>query len=242
MIYTLTMNPAVDYILEVDSLASGGLNRAKSHRFERGGKGDNVLAALKSLGTDCAAIPSGVKPRVNVKIRSSGGVTEINGSSFADKNAVRGVIESVARLSAADWLIIGGSLPDGCEPSFYAGLVALSKARVIVDTSGEPLRQVAEQGLAWMIAPNEQEFAELGECNCKVLLSLGERGAELRVGDAAYVCAPPKVCTSGYAVGAGDTLLAGFIAEYVKSGDYEKALSAGVKLAGDYVCRSGYQE
>lgn len=237
------MNPAVDYVASVDSLRVGVVNRAEATRWVRGGKGTNVARALTRLGVDCVEIPVAVKPRVNVKIHHDGGVTEVNGSCAISESAVAAVREYVANLTVDDLLIIGGSLPCGVESGFYAELVGSTAAVTIVDTSGEALRHVAEQGLAWLIAPNESEWQELGgvgeSSRCNTLVTLGERGAELRVGGERYFCKPEKVAECGYTVGAGDTLLAGFVAQWVKSHDYEKSLIAGVKLAGEFVCKLG---
>jgi len=249
MIYTLTMNPAIDYVLEVPELICGGVNRAKSREFITGGKGVNVSRALTSLGVDNKIIPVAIKPRVNVKIRHGDQVTEINGTSVADEAALRGVVAALRELDEDDILIMSGSLPSNVVANFYSrqsGSLSINRGvKVIVDTSGEPLRAMSDHDKTWLLAPNEHELAAMGDVkfNCNMLVSMGEKGAKFVFRDGReIVCPAEKVSQGGYTVGAGDTLLAGFVAEYVKSHDFEKALHAGVKLAGDFVCKSEQSE
>ncbi|MCL2755404.1 MAG: PfkB family carbohydrate kinase [Oscillospiraceae bacterium] len=246
MIYTLTMNPAFDYILELDELVVGGLNRAKSFRMVEAGKGYNVALALDSLDVlNIELRAAHAEPRINVKIHAGGSVTEVNTTTTISEDELALTREPLRELEGGDILVASGSLPKGVPTNFYAEIAEELSARgviVIVDTSGEPLRAVARSGAAFMIAPNEQEFAELsspgGECDCNVLLSMGEKGAKfIGVDGQEYFCPVEKAAENGYTVGAGDTLLAGFVAEWSKSKDFQKALNAGVKLAGDYVCK-----
>jgi len=234
MIYTLTMNPATDYVMILDELKVGEVNRAGETRCIAGGKGVNVA---KLLG-DCVSIVAKVS-RTNVKIHHNECVTEINADSFADDAVIDDVRRKLDEINKGDWLIIGGSLPGGVDADFYAKVtreLTEKGVRVIVDTSGEPLREVVKSSNPWLIAPNEQEYAEIAdlEIKCNTLVSMGEKGARLTVGDKVYTC-EGEVVKGGYTVGAGDALLAAFVAEFIKSNDYEQSLIAGVSRAAQYI-------
>jgi 1-phosphofructokinase len=245
MIYTLTMNPARDYVIELDSLIAGGLNRAKSSRLMNAtGKGMNVSRVLDTLGVENTALTAPCEPRINVKLHCGPQITEINATATIEPKALAAVREWLGELETGDILIASGSLPNGVPADFYARTAQELSAKgicVIADTSGEALRLVAEEGSAFMIAPNEDEFAEIAEpgvCKCNVLLSMGEKGAKfIGVDGSEHFCPVEQVSENGYTVGAGDTLLAGFVAEYIKSKDFHKALNAGVRLAEEYVCK-----
>jgi len=239
------MNPATDYIMTLDELELGGVNRCKSHKLVSAGKGVNVSAAFERLGVPNVPIVSNVR-RLNVKLHCGDSVTEINADSCADKTTVADVRLDIMRLGLkqGDWFIIGGSLPDGVPANFYAQItneLTAKGVKVIVDTSGEPLRQVVKKSTPWLIAPNKHEFAEIADLSikCNTLVSHGEKGARLTVDGKVYTCEPPKVIKGGYTVGAGDNLLAGFVAEYIKSKNYEKSLIAGVNSATQYIENHG---
>ena len=162
MIYTLTMNPAIDYIMSVPALARGEVNRSESQRFSIAGKGVNVSRELKNMGVDSVAVclcgqgytgerftrllhshnlESVIIPvpdcdtRINVKIckKEEDGITEINGNFFADESAAGAVEKKLRELRKGDILIIGGSLPDGIPGDFYAKIACeLSQKGVLV--------------------------------------------------------------------------------------------------------------
>jgi 1-phosphofructokinase len=272
MIYTLTMNPALDYVTEVTVLEKGRLNRSVSQRITASGKGVNVSRALKRFGVESTAIclvgdgfagrefvrlleseglksviitSEGCDTRINVKVCDEQSVTEINGGFTADEMSLAAMTMMLAALKDGDRLIISGSLPHGVPAGIYAVLsreLAAKGVTVIVDTSGEPLREVVRTKSAWLIAPNEFELHELpGESadGINVLASYGEQGAVLTTADGhTHSCKPPQTVKGGYTVGAGDVLLAGFVAEYVKSKDYKKSLTAGVNAATEYICQT----
>jgi 1-phosphofructokinase len=272
MIYTLTMNPAVDYVMNLRELVKGTVNRSDSQDFFAAGKGVNVSLALKRMGIDSVAVclcgegfagdefvrrmiellgsesviirvPE-CDMRINVKIRDGNGVTEVNGAFFADKSASDAVREKLGELKQGDILVIGGSLPEGIPAGFYAEIAAELSSNgvlVIADTSGEPLSKIVESRAAWLIAPNQQELEELELAgvrfesgNPNVLATFGEKGATLTAANKTYTCRPEKVL-KGYTVGAGDALLAGFVAEYIKSKNFEKSLIAGVECAAEKI-------
>ena len=192
MIYTLTMNPAADYILTVDGLTIGKVNRALSAQEEKSaGKGVNVSRFLTGLGVENTAIVAGIN-RTNVKIHHDGCVTEINAAGQANEQIVNEVAGKLTEIKKGDWLIMSGSLPGGVNECFYEEIcksMCAKGVKAIVDTSGEPLRRVAETEWAWLIKPNRQELSELGENTkiwCNALVSMDVQGAMLTIGSKVY--------------------------------------------------------
>ncbi|CAM4491484.1 1-phosphofructokinase [Paenibacillus sp. oral taxon 786 str. D14] len=189
MIYTLTLNPSIDYIVEVDDLQLGGLNRMKRDLKLPGGKGLNVSRVLKRLGADTTAmgflggftgdfieaalqkegIPAdfvrirGGETRINVKLKH-GEETEINGGgppiTAEEANAL---VEKLSILREGDLIILAGSLPSTLPGDFYEQLIRMCQkqgAEFVIDTTGEPLRRA----LAYhplLVKPNHHELAEL---------------------------------------------------------------------------------
>lgn len=189
MIYTLTLNPSIDYIVEVDDLQLGGLNRMKRDLKHPGGKGINVSRVLKRLGADTTAmgflggftgdfieaalqkegIPAdfvrirGGETRINIKLKH-GEETEINGGgppiTAEEANAL---VEKLSILREGDLVILAGSLPSTLPGDFYEQLIRMCQkqgAEFVIDTTGEPLRRA----LAYhplLVKPNNHELAEL---------------------------------------------------------------------------------
>lgn len=189
MIYTLTLNPSIDYIVEVDDLQLGGLNRMKRDLKLPGGKGLNVSRVLKRLGADTTAmgflggftgdfieaalqkegIPAdfvrirGGETRINIKLKH-GEETEINGGgppiTAEEANAL---VEKLSILREGDLVILAGSLPSTLPGDFYEQLIRMCQkqgAEFVIDTTGEPLRRA----LAYhplLVKPNHHELAEL---------------------------------------------------------------------------------
>ncbi|WP_046173944.1 1-phosphofructokinase [Domibacillus indicus] len=188
MIYTCTLNPAVDYVIRVNEFEAGGLNRSESADMYAGGKGINVSRVLKRLGSDTCAIGfaggftgefikneldregvfhrfttvQGVT-RINVKLKSDT-ETEINGPAPAvtEEDASR-LVQLISGLTERDWLHIGGSVPASL-PADYAGTLidaARKKgARVVVDTSGAALKALLPYK-PFFVKPNHHELGEL---------------------------------------------------------------------------------
>jgi 1-phosphofructokinase len=286
-IYTLTMNPALDYVINVSGLVCGNVNRANSQKLVAAGKGVNVSLALKRMGVDSTAIclcgdgfagtefscllkcldlnhvlipVKGCDTRINVKVRSGSDVTELNGTFCADETAIEKICEFLDTLESDDILIMSGSLPSNVSPTFYADISAKlsveKQVKVIADTSGEALRHVIQHDESFLISPNREELVELcgvavegledavkysANLDNNILVSMGEKGAAFigKGGKVSYVCKSPEKFKNCYAVGAGDTLLAGFVAEYIKSEDFEKSLTAGVNAATEFVGNDG---
>lgn len=278
-VVTVTANPCIDHIVEVESFAYGAVNRAVDSRREVGGKGINTARILKLLGVDVLAaaflggdtgreISSaleqlGVKylsigtkhpTRTNIKIinhdAGSKTVTELNepGRSPAGEELEK-LIEQVEMAAVnALYLVLSGSLPQGCPPDFYQTLLKAARRRnpkltAVVDTSGEPLRRALE-AKPEIIKPNHSELAELVGCpltgiedvfqalkeihqqGVKVALcSLGADGAAAVSVEGCYRVTAPKVAAVN-TVGCGDAFVAGLIAGLLQRNQLESGLTA----------------
>ncbi len=260
MIVTVTLNPSVDRAMEIEALVRGEVIRAATTRLDPGGKGVNVsralvangvpsravlpcggeegaqlLRLLRLEGVDVISVPIAGRSRSNITLAESDGVvTKINESgpvlSAAEFEAVCQAV--LAAATAADWVVVCGSVPPELPIEAFAQLckrVVAAGVRLAVDTSGPALRIAVEAGAA-LVKPNRDELAETvgSALHCvgdvvraaermrawgagAVLASLGADGAVL-VDGAQVLTAQAPVVRPRSSVGAGDALLAGFLA------------------------------
>lgn len=280
MIYTCTLNPAVDFYVQVPEFSTGRINQGELLRFVPGGKGLNVSMVLKQLGvenialgfvggkfgkllqellieynitTDFVEIKG--ETRLNVKIRDEL-ETDINlVGPEVTKSEVDKLLSKLDIINPNDYLVVGGKAPKTSESiiSMIGSHAKKKDLNLIVDMSGNDLETMLNyQPL--LIKPNKEELETLIkrkldnlseiETVCKylinkyhityVLVSLGKDGAILVSKDESiYEKAPiGKVINT---VGAGDALLAGFLASYTKSPDLKAALQQGIKCASKVV-------
>ncbi len=196
MIYTLTLNPAVDYHVSIDRLIPAATNRARTASVCFGGKGINVSLVLRALGvpsvaggfvagftgealeahlqsigldTDFLHLSDGMT-RINVKLSCADKDTEINapGPSIPDA-CLPAMEERLARLGPGDTLVMAGSLPTALPSDWYARLsdtVAPRGVRVVVDTAGEALRAVLPSR-PFLVKPNLSELEEITGCSLR---------------------------------------------------------------------------
>lgn len=278
MVYTVTFNPAVDYIVHTKELRAGATNRSDSEEIYFGGKGINVSIVLSELGVKSkalgfvagftgAAIERGVSEkgidadfvhlsegfsRINVKIKS-GEETELNGQGpKIPDEAVQQLFAKLDELQDGDTLVLAGSIPSSLPSDIYERILArLSgrKIRTVVDATKDLLVKVLKYQ-PFLIKPNNFELGEifgvelhtadeivkyaekLHEMGARnVLVSMAGAGAVLldETGKT-HVCG---VCrgTVKNSVGAGDSMVAGFIAGCEKAG-YEYALKLGTAAGG----------
>lgn len=276
MIYTLTVNPAIDYVVRLEQpLTSGAVNRSAGEAFQFGGKGINVSNVLRNLGRDTVALGfvagetgawlerglagMGLETRfirldrgmtrINVKVKA-GAETEINGLGPVigpeDMEALYALLEE---LTSGDVLVLSGSVPGCLGTDTYEAILGRLAGRGIltaVDAAGELLLRTLKHG-PFLIKPNDRELAEvfhrpmetesdivegarklqaMGARN--VLVSLAGDGALLLDGAGnvhRMACPQGEVVNS---VGAGDSMVAGFLAGWLDSGDYETALRWGI--------------
>lgn len=274
MIYTVTFNPAIDYVVRVEEFSLGQVNRSSREEIQFGGKGINVSVMLKHLGTDSCALGflagftgkaieddlhrMGIRTgfihlsqgmtRINVKLKAKE-ETEINGQGPGISQAdFQKLLEQVALLQPGDTLVLAGSIPQSLPNDVYERIIqslAGKDIQVVVDATRDLLCHVLKYR-PFLIKPNHIELGEIfdrtlhtdeeiRECASllqqrgarNVLVSMAGDGAILLDETGAFhkIAAPKgKVKNS---VGAGDSMVAGFLAGYLQSRDYETALRIG---------------
>jgi 1-phosphofructokinase len=274
MVYTVTFNPALDYIVRVRDFRTGETNRTESDELQWGGKGINVSTILRNLGVENAALgflagftgraldqglrDAGIRTdfiwleegltRVNVKIKADQ-ETEINGAGPAIPAAsLEELFAKLDRLQSGDVLVLAGSIPTSLPDDIYQRILARLANREIltaVDATGRLLRAVLPYH-PFLIKPNRAELEELfgGALNgdveiedCarrlqkegarNVLVSMAGDGSLLldETGSVHRLGVPAgTVCNS---VGAGDSMVAGFLAGWLEHGDYTLAHRLG---------------
>ena len=189
MIYTVTFNPAVDYVMHIDELRAGATNRSAGEEIYFGGKGINVSAVLNELGVKSralgftagftgAAIEQGLRDmgidsdfirlekgcsRINVKLKS-GDETEINGQGpDIDSASVDRLFEKLDKLTAGDTVVLAGNVPKTLPADIYERILGMldgKGVRAVVDASGKLLLNVLKYR-PFLIKPNRDELAEL---------------------------------------------------------------------------------
>ncbi len=274
MIYTVTFNPALDYVVRVDHFALGEVNRTEQERIYYGGKGLNVSAVLSTLGYGNTAlgfvagftgdeIERGVKglgfqsdfirvekglSRINVKLKSQE-ETEINGMGpEITGEDVMQLFEKLDRLTAGDVLVLSGSIPKSINDDIYERIMESLDGRgvrIVVDATKDLLINVLPYH-PFLIKPNNHELGEMfgvtlhgpeeiidygkrlqkkGARN--VLISMAGDGAILITEEEEVFRMGVPKGTVKNSVGAGDSMVAGFIAGYLENGSFEHALRLG---------------
>lgn len=275
MIYTVTFNPSLDYIVSVSEFQPGFTNRTDSELLLPGGKGINVSTVLKNLGIESTALgfvagftgheiekkveELGVKTdfiwidagisRINVKLKSIDG-TEINGMGPVIPNGkLEELLKKLDTLKEGDVLILAGSIPSSIPDGIYRDIMKRLKEQnilIVVDATKELLLNVLEYH-PFLIKPNNHELGEIfnvklttrkevipyaeklkekGAVN--VLVSMAGEGAVLVTEDGTYFDIPAPEGKLINAVGAGDSMVAGFVAGWMERKDYEHAFCMGV--------------
>ncbi|MBO3284051.1 1-phosphofructokinase [Paenibacillus sp. SEL3] len=273
MIYTVTLNPSIDYIVEVDDLKLGDLNRMKRDLKLPGGKGINVSRVLNQLGADSTAIgflggftgrfiddtlrEESIKTdfvmieddtRINIKLKH-GDETEINGlGPVIREQEADALVQKLAALQKNDIVVLSGSIPPSLGGDFYDRLISVCQqtgAEFVIDTTGEALmKALVHKPL--LIKPNHHELAELFgvtihskeeivtygrkllEAGAKnVLISMAGEGALFITADEVYHANVPAGTVKN-SVGAGDSMIAGFVGTLALHGDPIEAFRAGV--------------
>ncbi|MBL1229034.1 1-phosphofructokinase [Enterococcus sp. BWB1-3] len=273
MIYTVTLNPSIDYIVHVNHLEIGGLNRMQTDIKLPGGKGINVSRVLKRMSIESTAMGfiggftgtfisdwlssekiktsfTGVKDdtRINIKLKSDQ-ETEINGTGpvISDEEAEQLKVQ-FSVLSPGDIVILSGSTPPSLPVGFYKELIELvtsSGAEFVIDTTGEDLK-IALGKRPLVVKPNNHELAELYQTSftsVSDILPYGQQllkeGAKYAIvsmaGDGALLFTKEAVYQSNVlnyplknSVGAGDSMIAGFVGKFSETNDPIEAFKWGV--------------
>lgn len=275
MIYTVTFNPAIDYVVRMDGdLLPGMTNRSSSEEYYFGGKGINVSMVLSELGLKSTAlgfiagftgnaINDGVKAagietdfielkeglsRINVKLKGTE-ETEINAQGpKIDEDSQIALYNKLSKLVEGDVLILAGSIPNSLPDDVYEKILSMLAGKgieFVVDATKDLLTNVLKYH-PFLIKPNNFELGEIvGKIlttddeiyeGAKKLQEMGARNVLISMaGDGAmlvdengkrYRIGVPKGKVRN-SVGAGDSMVAGFVAGYMKSNDYETALKMG---------------
>lgn len=284
MIYTLTLNPALDYNLYADTLEIGAVNRVRREVLTFGGKGINVSVILTRLGVpnvalgfvagfvgdelcarltaaglthDMIRLASGLT-RINVKLHAAE-ETEINAAGpMITSEAMEALMRKLEDLNRGDVLVLSGSIPPSLPRDTYAaimGRVEGKGVRCVVDAEGEALTAALAHG-PFLIKPNLGELSALaggalttneeiigaardlqarGARN--VLVSLGSRGAILLAENGDTHISPALGGKPVNTVGAGDSMVAGFLAGLPEGFAY--ALRMGLAAGGATACSEG---
>lgn len=275
MIYTVTLNPSLDYIAECKDFTLGATNRTSSEIIYPGGKGINVSIVLSNLGDRTTAlgflagftgehIDSLIKDmgissrmirlnegmsRINLKLKSKE-ETELNGMgpkiSIID---IAHLYQKLESITEDDILVLAGSIPPSVSEGLYSDIMERlkeKKIKIVVDATKDLLMNVLDKK-PFLIKPNIHELGELfnvkldsadealtyalklkemGAVN--VIISMGKDGAMMvdEYGKSYTMNSPEGKLVNS--VGAGDSLVAGFLHKYLETGNYEEAFRYGV--------------
>lgn len=273
MIYTVTLNPSIDFIVRIDQLNLGSVNRMVSDDKFAGGKGINVSRVLQRLGVgntatgflggftghfiedslknegiETAFVKVDQDTRINVKIKSQE-ETEINGQGpMISQEQLEALKAKLSQLTSDDTVVFAGSAPANLGNAVYKELIPLvrkSGAQVVCDFEGQPLLDALANN-PLLVKPNNHELeaifgVPLNSLNdvetyaCRilemgaqhVLISMAGDGALLVTEEATYFAKPIKGQVKN-SVGAGDSMVAGFTGEFMKSQNPIEALKWGV--------------
>lgn len=286
MIYTVTFNPALDYILELDKLEIGKIQKSKTELILPGGKGINVSTVLANLEIDNIALGykagfvgaelerllrnMNVKTdfidleegnsRINVKISGEEETAINTNGPQISENKILELLEKLKTLNENDYLVLSGSIPSSIKDDIYEKICSIVKkqnVKIVVDATKNLLVQALKYN-PFLIKPNNEELGEIFgvEIHTKedayvygkklkemgaqnVLVSMGKIGAALidEAGQEYFIKSPEgkRVNT----VGSGDSMVAGFIAGFLKYNNYNDALRMGVS-AGSASALSKY--
>lgn len=275
LIYTVTLNPALDYTVEVDRLEEDKINRTVGEKITYGGKGINVSVILSRLGVENTALgfvagfagnelermlkSDGItcdfnhlksgNTRINVKVLSEKEtVINARGPEVAESE-IASLSDKIAKAKSGDYVVLSGSVPENLPNGIYERLIkkiSENKAEFVVDTQGELLLNTLKYR-PFLVKPNLEELGELFGKDIKteseiefyakelvnlgaknVLVSCGERGAVLVCENGGVIKMDSPKGRALNTTGCGDSMLAGFLAGYIKSNDFNSALKLGI--------------
>ena len=286
MIYTVTFNPAIDYVVHLEEVVTGMVNRSQSEEVYYGGKGINVSTILRELGVESKAlgfiagftgleIESVLKKlgiqtdfihleeglsRINLKIKAQE-ETEINGQGPRIKEEdINKLFNQLDEVKDGDILVLAGSIPNTLPQNIYEKIMERlsgKNIKVVVDATQELLLNVLAYH-PFLIKPNHHELSEIFNTQIQsdeeiifyakqlqekgarnVLVSMAKEGAILITEEKGiHKLGVPKGVVKN-SVGAGDSMIAGFIAGYLKEEDFLEALKLGTAAGSATAFSSG---
>ena len=275
MIYTVTFNPSLDYIIKVDGFRTGQINRTSRELILPGGKGVNVSIVLSNLGhesialgftagiigedlegllqkvgvsTDFIRVKNGCS-RINVKMRSDT-ETEINGQGpVIEADEIRQLFARLDQLTSGDYLVISGSVPNTLPSDMYEQIMKHLEGRgvrIVVDAEKDLMTKVLKYH-PFLVKPNHHELSEIFGVSLStrsdviryakrlqsmgarnVLVSMAGEGAVLLSESGDVFQAPAPTGTLVNSVGAGDSMVAGFLAGWIEQGRFDTAFRMGL--------------
>lgn len=275
MIYTVTFNPSLDYVADVENFQLGATNRTKNEHIYAGGKGINVSVVLKNLGFDNTAlgflagftgreikrlteeqgicadfieVTQGIS-RINLKLRSQQ-ESEINGMGPAiAQQDIEKLYEKLDHLQDGDVLVLAGSIPSDMPESMYRDIMKYLQKKdlkIAVDATKDLLLKVLQYH-PFVIKPNNHELGEIFGVELKdkekvifyakelqrrgatnVIVSMAGEGAVFVGEDGSVFESDAPIGKVINSVGAGDSMVAGFLAGYLETGSYKEAFKKGV--------------
>lgn len=285
MIYTVTFNPSIDYIVQVHDFKIGALNRTDEEIKQPGGKGINVSIVLSLLGHVSTATgflggftgdyvenrlkARGVQTnfirveedtRINIKLKSDT-ETEINGKGAILTESDFGHLKNIlSSLQANDFLVLAGSVPESLTSNCYYDLISIANdkgVKVILDSSGAAFAKGIE-ARPFLIKPNHHELGELFNKRVEtiddaiplanellhkgvqnIIVSFASEGALFVNSDFCLHGTVPKgkVVNS---VGAGDTVVAAFLAYYIDKSDVKEAFKYAITAGSATAFSDGF--
>lgn len=273
MIYTLTLNPSIDYIVNLEKFIIGSVNRTNFEEKFPGGKGINVSRvlfnqgienkalgfvggftgefienSLKSIGLHTDFIHVKGDSRINIKLKAEE-ESEINGlgPEISEEN-VKDFYKRLDALKENDILVLAGSIPSTLNKEIYCEIFKYLKeknVKIVVDTTGKPFIDTLQHG-PFLVKPNNHELEEIFDVKINsqeelihygkellnmgaqnVIISLAGEGALFITSNGVYRATAPKGKVKN-SVGAGDSLIGGFLSEYSRSADLKKSFKAGI--------------
>lgn len=273
MIYTVTLNPALDYFMEYENIESGEVNRTQNTRMSAGGKGimESRMLALLNVENTAFGFVGGLaghfikeelasanittnfteikgQTRINVKLKTPANETSLDAAGPAlTEEDVNRFIDKFNQLKAGDIVVLAGTAPKSLGEDFYGRLIEKIKtqgADFAIDVDGEKLLKTLPQK-PLIIKPNREELEEIFQVKFdkmtdiipygkkmldlgakQVMVSMAGDGALLFSGEKVYFAKPVKAEIKN-SVGAGDSTVAGFLAEWSKSQDPVLAFKQG---------------
>lgn len=279
MTYTVTFNPALDYVMGTDNFTLGATNRSQSEEIFFGGKGINVSCVLKELDVESTALgfiagftgdallgklnAKGINTdfirlkkgltRINVKLSGKDGITEINANGpEIEKEDINKLFSKLDKIKSGDTLVLAGSIPKALPQDMYEQILSLLSGRnikFVVDAEGKLLVNTLKykpflikpnldelSGIMGKVLKNEEEIIESAkELQAKgalnVLVTLGKDGAILLSPNGEIYKKTAFKIKAVNTVGAGDSMIAGFLAGLNKGFDYALILGTASAAA-----------